>query len=163
MNKITYKEFEKIIHDMGYTISPDYEVNVMVVNNEGEPLLNISKCVYKSLNLDWMTFKKLPDNDKEILADASWALASTPLADREEPKEYYLRLKPEFSYLNGPGRDFQYLNQRRDGDGATFISSNEDGGWFKSKFSSEDIEEFEDKYNLSIFEKVEVTDEELEK
>lgn len=161
MNKMTYKEFEKIIHDMGYTISPDYEVNVMVVTNEGEPLLNISKSTYKLLSLDWIAFKKLPDNDKEILADASWALASTPLKDREEQKLYHYRVISKYLHLFSSGEI--YLNYLKINDNRVWISGLSKVDYWQTEFTEEECDELESDYDLSLFEKVEVTDEELEK
>jgi len=155
MNKMTYKEFEKIISDMGYFIEPGYVVNVMVTTNEGAPLLSISKSVYKSLNLSWIAFDELPDDEREILADASWALASTPLKDREEPKKYYLKVNPKYNPLFSHGG---YLNRHREHFNM-IIKDNYETEYWQTQFTEDECRILEKKYDLSILERVEVEDE----
>lgn len=151
MEKLTYKEFEEIVAEMGHKISPEEEY-VNVVNDYDYTLARVSKADYKVFNLDWLSFKALNEERRHLLADACWRLTSTPLEDREEPKKYYLRLKPQFDYLKRYSPSYLIRDPEMVGDMCASSIA-------KMAFTDAQIKDMSKTYDLSIFKKVEVEDE----
>ena len=149
MDKITYKELESLVNILGYNVR--YDWHVYIQDNIERTIASVSTTHYKQLNLNWSRFEELPDVEKDLIGNACWALASTPLEDREGPKYYYLRLKQEFSYLKQYEPAYLIRDSRRPEDMAV---SNR----CKMPFTQTEIEDMARKHDLSIFEKVEVED-----
>ena len=154
MEYITYKQFEKIINELGYKVEHDFHVYVQ--SDSGRTFACISKVNYKQLNLFWPKTKELTDAEKDLMIDACWQLASTPLKDREEPRKYHLRIVPRFRPWFVDGHD--YLKQSRLY-GNCWVSDNEENNFHKTVFTESEIEKLREDNDLVLFEKVEVEDE----
>ena len=154
MEYMTYKQFEELVAEMGYQIFPDEEY-VNVVNDYDYTLARVSKVDYKILNLDWLSFKVLAEEGRHLLGNACWTLANTPLKDREELKKYRLKVYPKYSPFFDS--DCDYLNIDRDNE--MVISTKHETSLYKTIFTEEEINELASEYDLSLFERVEVEDE----
>ena len=150
MDKMTYKQFEKIINELGYEVEHDFHVYVQ--SNSGRTFACISKVDYKQLNLIWPKTRELTDAEKDLMSDACWQLASTPLEDREEQNLYHLKVYPKYSPFFDS--DCDYLNIDRDNE--MVISTKHETSLYKTIFTEEEINELAKEYDLSLFEKVEV-------
>ena len=158
MEKLTYKEFEREMNKMGYSVGLDDDLWVYVQDEYVDIIVAVNKKIYKHLDLEWVRYKSLTNEEKELVADLCWQLASTPLADREEPKSYHLKVCPKYSpFFNST---HEYLNINVD-NGRMMVSTNYKTRLSKTIFTEEEINELAKEYDLSLFEKVEVTDEEL--
>lgn len=155
MSKMTYNEFGELVTKMGYQAWLNFEAYAQVADESGATVAVVHKKQYKVLSLDWITFKRLTDEERDLLADAYWKLASTPLKDREEPKKYYLKVCPKYSpFFDSP---YEYLNINRDNE--MVVSTKHETSLYKTIFTEEEINELAKEYDLSLFEKVEVIDE----
>ena len=150
MEYITYKQFEKIINELGYKVEHDFHVYVQ--SDSGRTFACISKVDYKQLNLIWPKTRELTDAEKDLMSDACWQLASTPLEDREEQNLYHLKVYPKYSPFFDS--DCDYLNIDRDNE--MVISTKHETSLYKTIFTEEEINELSKEYDLSLFEKVEV-------
>ena len=156
MEYITYKQFEREINKIGHSVDLDNDWRVYVQDEYDIIIAAVNKRVYKNLDLDWKHYNSLADEEKELVADLCWQLASTPLKDREEPKAYYLKVCQK--YLPFFSNPYKYLNLVRC-TGATCISDKGETTLCKTIFTEEEINELSKEYDLSLFEKVEVEDE----
>ena len=158
MEKLTYKQFEKEINSIGYSVELD-DGWVYVEYDYNNSIAAVDKKVYKNLDLDWKHYKSLTNEEKELVADLCWQLASTPLADREEQKKYYLKVKPRYNHLFSFGEI--YLNYQRQ-NANIFMSDYHENLHWQTQFTEEECEKLGKEYDLTILERVEVDDEELD-
>ena len=155
MSKMTYKEFEREINKIGYDVELDDEWWVYVKYEYNNIIVAVSKTTYKHLDLEWRRYKSLTDEEKELVADLCWQLASTPLKDREESKKYRLKVKPQYQPFFSD--DHIYLRKSKYSDVFGIADIKRDS-FNCSVFTEKNIEELSEKYDLSLFERVEVTD-----
>lgn len=153
MNYLTYKEFEKIINELGYDVVLNDYYQVFVQDEYGNTIVAVDKTKYKSLDLYWNRYESLTDEEKDLVADPCWQLASTPLEDREEPKKYHLRIVPRFRpwFVDG----YDYLKQSISY-GNCWVSDSEENFFHKTVFTESEIEKLREDNDLVLFEKVEV-------
>lgn len=157
MEKLTYKEFEEIVNDMGCQVS--FEETVVFVEKDSildtnSIVASISKTRMGIISIHGSPLLK----EEEIVAIGrlSWLLASTPLTDREEQKRYYLKVCQK--YLPFFSSSYEYLNINTH-TGRRLIASKNETDFHKTIFTEEEINELAKEYDLSLFEKVEVEDE----
>lgn len=151
MEYMTYKEFEREINEMGYTVETG-KSDVIVKGDNNCTIVTISHKLSYVLDLDWDFYRKMFQWDREKLANLSWRLTSTPMRYREELKKYRLKVYPKYSpFFNS---DCDYLNIDRDNE--MVISTKHETSLYKTIFTEEKINELSKEYDLSLFEKVEV-------
>lgn len=155
MEYITYKEFEREMNEMGYTIEMG-KSDVIVKGDNNCTIATISHKLSYVLDLDWHFYNKMFQWDREKLANLSWRLTSTPMRYREELKKYRLKVKPQYQPFFSDGHI--YLRKAKYSD--MFGISNIDYDYFdNSVFTEDDLIEISEKYDLSLFEEEEVEDE----
>ena len=154
MNKMTYKEFEKEM--MERNIEVYHAHNMVLVIKENTIIATVPKwstCRVNTNALDM--FDTALEEDRIIVAKLCWALASTPLSERKELKKYRLRVKPQYQPFFSDGhiylRKVKYSNMFG-------ISDIKHDNFNHSIFTEDDLIELSEKYDLSLFEKVEVED-----
>ena len=158
MEKITYKEFEREINKIGCH-SEDGD-SFLYVKHGLIIAAIISKETFKSLNLTYSdSLWAMEESERIKVADLCWQLASTPLADREEPKKYYLKVKPRYNHLFSFGEI--YLNYQRQ-NANIFMSDYHENLHWQTQFTEEECEKLGKEYDLTILERVEVKNEELD-
>ena len=154
MDKLTYTEFGELVAEMGYKAWLDYIEYAKVTDNRGATVAVVHKKQYKALSLDWIAFNELTDDDRDLLADACWRLASTPLKYREEPK-YYLKVNTKI--MPGAPETESYLCVKRDRSRWMILEKFENE-YHQTKFTDEEIKGLEEVLDLTLFERVEVED-----
>ena len=153
MEYITYKQFEREINKIGHSVDLDNDWRVYVQDEYDIIIAAVNKRVYKNLDLEWRRYNSLADEEKEIVADLCWQLASTPLNKRIELKKYRLRVKPQYQPFFSDGhiylRKVKYSN-------VFGISDIKHDNFNNSVFTEDDLVELAKEYDLSLFERVEV-------
>lgn len=155
MNKMTYKEFEKEM--MERNIEVYHAQNMVLVIKENRTIATVPKwstCRMNTNNLN--VLDAMLEEDRIIVAKLCWALASTPLKDREEPKEYYLKVNTKI--MPGAPETESYLCVKRDRSRWMILEKFENE-YYQTKFTDEEIKGLEEVLDLELFEKVEVEDE----
>ena len=153
MEYITYKQFEREINKIGHSVDLDKDRRVYVQDEYDIIIAAVNKRVYKNLDLEWRRYNSLADEEKEIVADLCWQLASTPLNKRIELKKYRLRVKPQYQPFFSDGHI--YLRKVKYSD-VFGISDIKHDNFNNSVFTEDDLVELAKEYDLSLFERVEV-------
>ena len=154
MEYMTYKEFEREINKIGCHSEEGYYF--IYVKHGLTVVAAIDKENLKNLNLSFDgSLCVMEESERNIVADLCWILASTPLEDREEQNLYHLKVYPKYSPFFDS--DCDYLNIDRDNE--MVISTKHETSLYKTIFTEEEINELAKEYDLSLFEKVEVEDE----
>ena len=101
------------------------------------------------LDPGWSGFNKLTDDQKLKLYELGYELSKTPLAEREEEKRYWLKLKTTLPL----SEKFRYLVLYKP-EGEYIILNKGESESYKSIFTESEIAEMD----ITGFEKVEVTE-----
>lgn len=148
------KEFIEKVEELGFEVNSNG--SIISVKNSKEDYMTVAD-IGKENEFEVNTFNYLfyyvKDNTKKDLFDLMVKYASTPIEEREEEKEYYLKHK----WLNLKHENVKYL--------VCTLSSDEyklgtgfNGVGFKTQFTQKEIEEIKEKFDTDLgdFEIIEV-------
>ena len=128
-------DFIKYFKDEGLEVVLDvYSIDglsVLNLKNDYEPLFDISE--NNSVDTDYIAFNNLPFDKQQEYYKVIFEYLMTPLKEREEKKEYYLKLK-HFNSLHN------YLNLNINS-GEYELSTIESTQQFKTKFTEKEIDD----------------------
>ena len=142
-----YSEFKAEVEKLGFTYSNRCEkVSVEV---DGQPVMDISTGRKYIVDNFWDEYQQLNETTRGQLFDLAFQLAKTTLADREEEKRYWLKLKTTLPV----SEKFRYLVLYKP-EGEYIILNKGEGESHKSIFTESEIAQMD----ITGFEKVEVTE-----
>ena len=145
---ITYKEFEKQVNALGYTVLVDGTwLRVLKrfesVYSQTEHYINISMKFINSMD---SVNRNVKSNE---LFELCVKLASTPIKDREEVQLYYLLL--DIDHRVNITHEWKFINLDRES-GRISLADKQESIYTKTKFTLEEVKEM----NMIGFRKVKV-------
>ncbi|MBC2188686.1 hypothetical protein [Listeria booriae] len=136
-------EFKQAIEALGFTVVK--EDSDLVINGEGSLWLADVSLKYKyALRIYFGAIDEVGEEKAKELFELLTAYASTPIAEREEPKKWYLKCPITGAYLNVAKND----------PSALIWSDFKEVGHFKTKFTRAEIDAFEFEHAHLIEEEV---------
>ncbi|MDU5071087.1 hypothetical protein [Finegoldia magna] len=146
------KEFIKRIEELGYLIKDCY-VYWQIRNKENSVVAIVDKNVLFKFSTDFNAWDYILDDDKNKLLSLIVEFTKTPAKYREEEKRYYL--KHRYFRIAGGGSGFFTIANPS---GLLFLKYKTNLDNYSQKFTLNEIEEIEEKYNTDLmdFELVEV-------
>ncbi|MBC2163454.1 hypothetical protein [Listeria booriae] len=126
------KEFKKAVEALGFDL----------FSNRGYIRIDIEDEIFASVNcnralefdVDYTAYKDLADIDKRALFTLLFEYASTPIAEREEPKKYYVKCPITKMYLN---------QETQDDDSFLWTTSKRETSDYRTKFTRAEIEAYD--------------------
>lgn len=91
-NGMRYSEFKAEVEKLGFTYSNRCEK--VSVDVDGQPVMDISTGSKYIVDNFWDEYQQLDETTQGQLFDLAFQLAKTPLAEREEEKQYWLQKIP---------------------------------------------------------------------
>ena len=153
MEKLTYKEFDEEMKNIGLR-TQENDLNVSVYSDKAL-VAAVNKSVVGMMTTYYGSFEWLDQIDRYVLTMACHKLTMTYPEDRVEPKRYYLKVKPEYQVFF---KDKYVHLKVSTYSGDPLVRPCEHDGATQLIFTEEEIEELNKKYDLSLFERVEVED-----
>lgn len=152
------KEFIRKVKKLGFNVNVKNIKGIWIENSNGSNVAYV--CRYKMYEFDtvFFAFENIPELKKVSLFNLLVEYASTPLDEREEPQKFYLQL----TTLIATGTE-NYLNHNTT-NGSFVLSGRCQTPKWQTQFTQAEIDEMKEKFGvaLSDFEKIPVTDEEIE-
>ena len=142
-------EFIEKIEILGFYIK-DFDSNLKITNSKScIYVADVSKSVFGMISTNYQGFTLLDNGRKLYLLDILIKYATTPPEEREEEKEYYLKLKglkEPYNILNFGERTQNY-----------FINTDDNIFGFKNQFTQSEIDNMPECYtHPAVWEQIEV-------
>ena len=148
-----YSEFKAEVEKMGYWVDNDKSPLYVDKSEGGETIIAIGKHKRFSVDPSWSGFHTITEEKQIAIYNLAHALTVTPLAEREEEKQYRLGLVVPPLLRTGHAKPSYLVIKCVDGSPDTSYSPMEYEG-FQKIFTESEIAQMD----ITGFEKVEVTE-----